>query len=181
MSHALIVMALFLNPHKKIKSLIDIRTNTLSLAETIIIGVTALTSIAFLLAPLSIILFGQLNGFGDLIIPILLFYFIMSLIAIINIAIALFLNRTSGILVLFCLFIQYILLSITILGGIVIVGILRAIIIGDILGVLILILGGIFLYFLIYRLVFVFYYNYSPIYSEYNLEMIEGLKLEESE
>ncbi|MHA2306502.1 MAG: PrsW family glutamic-type intramembrane protease, partial [Candidatus Hodarchaeales archaeon] len=85
-------------PHcdKKIKSLIDIRTNTLSLAETIIIGVTALTSIAFLLAPLSIILFGQLNGFGDLIIPILLFYFIMSLIAIINIAIALFLNRTSG-------------------------------------------------------------------------------------
>jgi hypothetical protein len=67
------------------------------------------------------------------------------------------------------------------LGGIVIVGILRAIIIGDILGVLILILGGIFLYFLIYRLVFVFYYNYSPIYSEYNLEMIEGLKLEESE
>lgn len=168
-------------PHcnKKIKPLIEMRTNTLSAAETIILGITSLSSIAFLLAPVSIILFGQLDGVGELIIPILVFYFVMSLTTIINITIALFFNRTSGMLVLFCLFIQYVLLSITILGGIVIIGILRALIIRDILGILILSLGGIILYFLVYRLFFVFYYNYSPIYSEYGLESIDNSMLEE--
>lgn len=168
-------------PHcnKKIKPLIEIHTNTLSTAETIILGISSLSSIAFLLAPVSIILFGQLDGFGELIIPILVFYFVMSLTIIINITIALFFNRTSGMLVLFCLFIQYVMLSITILGGIIIVGILRAVMIRDILGVLMLSLGGIILYFLIYQLVFVFYYNYSPVYSEYGLDSIDNSMLEE--
>jgi hypothetical protein len=159
-------------PHCKIKinPLIELRNKTLSLPETIILSVCSLSSMAFLLAPITVLLFGQLDSFGAMITPYLVFYFIMSLTTLLNIVIALFLNRTVGILVLFCLFLQFVLLILTILGSMVIIGLFRAIMTFDILGLGVLLLGGVCTLFLGYYVYNVFFLNYSPLFSEYNLD-----------
>jgi hypothetical protein len=168
-------------PHcsKKINPLIKLSNNTLSWPEAIILGVTSLSSVAFLLAPITILLFGQLDGYGAIIIPILVFYFLMSITTLVNVVIALFLNRTTGMLVLFCYFLEFVALMFTILGGIVVIGFFRAILTLDIIGLIILSLSGVFILFLGYRIISTFYYNYSPIFSEYDLEPLKNRTSEE--
>lgn len=154
----------------KIKPLIELRNKTLSWPETIILGVCALSSMTFLLAPITVLLFGQLDSFGAMITPFLVFYFLMSITVLLNIVIALFLNRTTGILVLFCLFLQFILLMFTILGSMIIIGLFRAFLTFDVLGLGVLLLGGVSALFLGYFVYNVFFLNYSPLFSEYNLD-----------
>ena len=160
-------------PHckKKIKPLIEIQSKATSSPETLILGVTSLASLAFLLAPISILLFSQLD-LGSIVNPILLFYFLMSLTTLINVVITLFFNRTSGILVLFCFFLQIVLLAFVILGGFVIIGFLRAILTRDLLGAVLVCLGGLFLFFISYRFLYMFVYNYSPVFPEYQIKPI---------
>ncbi|MFX0086980.1 MAG: PrsW family glutamic-type intramembrane protease [Candidatus Hodarchaeota archaeon] len=168
-------------PHcnKKINPLTKLRNNVLSLPDTIILGVTSLSSIAFLLAPITILLFGEPDGYGGVIIPILVFYFIMSITTLLNVVIALFLNRTAGMLVLFCYFLEFVALIFTILSSLAIIGFLRAILTLDIIGLIIITLSGIIIFILGYRFVYTYYFNYSPIFSEYDLESIENMTLEE--
>ncbi len=169
-------------PHcnKKINPLVKLRNNVLSWPETIILGVTSLSSIAFLLAPITILLFGQINSYGAIIIPILVFYFLMSITTILNIIIALFLNRTAGMLVLFCYFLEFVALIFTILVSLIIIGFFRAIFTLDIIGLVIIFLSSSIIVFLGYRFIHTYYFNYSPIFSEYNLEPLKNLNLEET-
>lgn len=156
-------------PHcfNKIKPFIELRMKALSLPETLIIGVTALASVAFLLAPISILLFSQMGDVGSLFTPILVFYFIMSLTALASVVIALFINRTTGILVLSCFFLELGLLIFTIIGGTWLTGIARSIFTLDILGFAFLCLVAPILFYLGYRFIHTFYSNYSPIFPEY--------------
>lgn len=157
-------------PHckKKINPLIELQTKNLSWPETFILGISSLASMAFLLAPISILLFSQIgDDLGTVVNPILLFYFIMSLTALTNVIIALFFNRTSGMLVLFCYFLELALLVFIILGGFVIIGFMRSLFLFDIFGLVLVCLGGLFLLFVVYRFLHVFVYNYSPVFPEY--------------
>ena len=161
-------------PHckKKINPLIELQTKTLSWPETIILGISSLASMAFLLAPISILLFSQIEDLGLIFNPILLFYFVMSLTALTNVIIALFFNRTSGMLVLFCYFLELALLVFIILGGFVIIGFMRSLMLLDILGLVLVCLGGIFLLFVVYRFLQVFVFDYSPVFPEYQSKTI---------
>ncbi|UCG04284.1 MAG: zinc ribbon domain-containing protein [Candidatus Heimdallarchaeota archaeon] len=159
-------------PHcnKKIRPLIQIRATALSRPETFILGVTSLASIAFLLAPLSILILSQFEG-GLIVSPILIFYFLMSIITLSNVLVALLFNRTSGMLVLFSYFLVLALLIFVIINGFVIIGFFRALITGDFLGLGIVCLGGGFLLFIVYRFVYVFIFNYSPMFPEYRIKL----------
>lgn len=159
-------------PHckMKIKPLIELRNKTLSWPETIILGVSSLSSMTFLLAPITVLLFGQSDSVGATITPSLVFYFLMSITILLNIVITLFLNRTTGIMVLFCLFLQFFLLALTILGSMIIIGLFRAFLSFDILGLGVLLLGGVCALFLGYFIYNVFFLNYSPLFSEFNLD-----------
>ncbi|MHA2244705.1 MAG: hypothetical protein ACXADY_07015 [Candidatus Hodarchaeales archaeon] len=161
-------------PHckKKLNPLIELQTKTLSWPETIILGISSLASMAFLLAPINILLFSQIEDLGSIVNPILLFYFLMSLTALTNVVIALFFNRTSGMLVLFCYFLELALLVFIILGGFVIIGFMRSLFLLDILGIGLVCLGGIFLLFVVYRFLHVFVYDYSPVFPEYQRKTI---------
>ncbi len=161
-------------PHcyKKIRPLIDLHTTALSRSETFILGITSLASIAFLLAPISVLLLGQIEG-GAVIIPILIFYFLMSIITLTNSLIALLFNRTSGMLVLFCYFLELALLIFIILTGFIITGFFRAFLTGDLLGLGLVCVGGGILSFIIYRFVYIFIFNYSPVFSEYQINPLK--------
>lgn len=164
-------------PHcsKKIKPLIELPATTLSRPETFILGVTSLASIAFLLAPMSILIFSQLGA--SIISPILIFYFLMSLTALTNVFIVLLkFNRTSGMLVLFCYYLELALLIFLIIGGFVIIGFFRALLTGDPLGLGMACLGGIILSFIVYRFVHVFIFNYSPIFPEYQINPVKEVR-----
>ncbi len=158
-------------PHcnKKIRPLIELQTKALSWPETMILGVSSLASIAFLLAPLSIFIFGQMGEIGVLITPILIFYFLMSITTLISIIIALFFNRTTGILVLFCFFLELALLAFIIIGGTLISGFLRSIITLDIIGLGMFCLGAVILFFIMDRFIHRFYHNFTPIFPEYEI------------
>lgn len=158
-------------PHcsKKIKPLIELQTTAFSWPETMILGVSSLASIAFLLAPISIFIFGQMGEMGELITPILIFYFLMSITTLVNIIVALFFNRTTGILVLFCFFLELALLVFIIIGGTVASGFLRSIFTMDIIGLGMFCLGAVILYFIIDRFIHKFYHNFSPIFPDYEI------------
>jgi hypothetical protein len=160
-------------PHcnKKIRPLIELQISALTKPETIILGVTSLASIAFLLAPMSILIFGQLGV--SIISPILVFYFLMSIIIFSNVIISLFFNRTSGMLTLFCYFLEFALLILVILSGFVIIGFLKALSTGDLLSLGMISLGGVMLCFIVYRFIYVFIFNYSPVFPEYRLNQVK--------
>ncbi len=160
-------------PHcnKKIKPVIEMQTKAISWPETLILGVTSLASLGFLLAPISILLFGQL-GVGSIVNPILLFYFLMSLTTLINVIIAIFFNRTAGMLVLFCYFLSLALLIFIIISGFVIIGFIKGLLTQDILGLGFICIGGAFLLFIVYRFMYVFVFNYSPVFPEYGINLI---------
>ncbi|MFX0013803.1 MAG: hypothetical protein ACFFB2_03485 [Promethearchaeota archaeon] len=158
-------------PHcnKKVTPLIELHLKALSQSETYILGITSLASMAFLLAPLTILIFGQMDGLGSIINPILIFYFLMGLTTLINVIISLLFNRTAGMLVLFCYFLVLILLIFIILIGFMIVGFMRAVVTQDILGLVFVFMGGLFLTFFIYRFIITFFFNYSPVFPEYQI------------
>ena len=160
-------------PHcnKKIKPLIELRMTALTKPETIILGITSLASIAFLLAPLSVLIFGQLGA--SVISPILIFYFLMSITIFSNVIISLFFNRTSGMLTLFCYFLELALLILVILSGFVIIGFFKALSTSDLLSLGMVCLGGVILCFIVYRFVYVFIFNYSPVFPEYRLNQVK--------
>ncbi|MFW9905012.1 MAG: PrsW family glutamic-type intramembrane protease [Candidatus Thorarchaeota archaeon] len=160
-------------PHcnKKIQPLIELQMSALTKPETIILGITSLASIAFLLAPISLLIFGQLGV--SIISPILIFYFIMSITIFSNVIISLFFNRTSGMLTLFCYFLELALLILVILSGFVIIGFLKALSTSDLLSLGMVCLGGVMLCFIVYRFVYVFIFNYSPVFPEYRLNQVK--------
>ena len=133
-------------------------------------GITSLASISFLLAPLSILIFGQLGVSAS---PILIFYFMMGIITLTNVIIALLFNRTSGMLVLYCYFLELALLILIIMGGFVFIGFFRALLTSDFLGLGIVCLEGIILSFLVYRFIYVFLFNYSPVFPEYRINPVK--------
>ncbi|MFX0122635.1 MAG: PrsW family glutamic-type intramembrane protease [Candidatus Hodarchaeota archaeon] len=160
-------------PHctKKIRPLIQLQATALSRPETFILGITSLASIAFLLAPISILIFGQMGA--TIISPILIFYFLMGVITLTNAIIALLFNRTSGMLVLYCYFLELALLFLIIMSGFVMNGFFRALITSDILGLSMVCLGGIILSFILYRFIYVFIFNYSPVFPEYRINSVK--------
>ncbi|MFX0208394.1 MAG: PrsW family glutamic-type intramembrane protease, partial [Candidatus Hodarchaeota archaeon] len=121
-------------PHckKKINPVIELQIKAFSWPETFILGISSLASLAFLIAPISILIFGQMGDLGSIVNPILLFYFLMSLTTLLNVITTLFFNRTAGMLVLFCYFLSLALLIITIVGGFVIIGFIRGLLTQDI-------------------------------------------------
>jgi hypothetical protein len=155
---------------KKLISFIDMQWKTLSLQETFILGVSSLASMAFLISPVSLLFFGQLGEIGEILTPFLLIYFLMSLIILSNVIIALFFDKTSGMLVLYCFFLELSLLVLIILNGIVGVGILKAIITLDLLGLILLSLGGFIVSYVGYRFFLVFYVDYSPVFPQYQIQ-----------
>jgi hypothetical protein len=160
-------------PHcnKKIRPLIELQISALTKPETIILGITSLASIAFLLAPISVLIFGQLGA--SVISPILIFYFLMSITIFSNVIISLFFNRTSGMLTLFCYFLELALLILVILTGFVIIGFFKALTTSDLLSLGVVCLGGVMLCFIVYRFLYVFIFNYSPVFPEYQLNQVK--------
>ncbi|MFX1505268.1 MAG: PrsW family glutamic-type intramembrane protease [Promethearchaeota archaeon] len=160
-------------PHcnKKIRPLIELQIIAFTKPETIILGITSLASIAFLLAPVSILIFGQLGA--SIISPILIFYFLMSITIFSNVIISLFFNRTAGMLTLFCYFLELALLILVILSGFVIIGFFKALSTSDLLSLGMVCLGGVMLCFIVYRFVYVFIFNYSPVFPEYQLNQVK--------
>ena len=159
-------------PHcdKKIRPLIELQVTPLTMPESFILGVTSLASIAFLLAPISILIFSQLGT--SVISPILIFYFLMSIITLTNVFIALFFNRTSGMLTLFCYFLELAMLILIILSGFIIIGFFKALLTSDLLGLGFICLVGIMSSFIVYRFIYIFMFNYSPVFPEYRINSV---------
>ncbi|MFX1516635.1 MAG: hypothetical protein ACFFC6_10020, partial [Promethearchaeota archaeon] len=160
-------------PHckKKIRPLIELQITALTRPETFILGITALASIAFLLAPISVLILGQLGA--SVISPILIFYFLMSIITLTNVLIALFFNRTSGMLTLFCYFLELAMLILVILSGFIIVGFFQAVLTNDLLGLGGVCFVGIVSFFIVYRFIYIFIFNYSPAFPEYQINSVK--------
>ncbi|MFX1282813.1 MAG: PrsW family glutamic-type intramembrane protease [Promethearchaeota archaeon] len=163
-------------PHcnKKINPVIELQTKAFSWPETFILGISSLASLAFLIAPISILVFGQMGELGSLVNPILLFYFLISLTTLINVITTLFFNRTAGMLVLFCYFLSLALLIFIIVGGFVIISFMKGLITQDTLGLGLICLGAAILFFIIYRFIHIFIFNYSPVFPEYEIANIGG-------
>lgn len=159
-------------PHckKKIRPIIELQVTALTMPESFILGVTSLASIAFLLAPVSVLIFSQLGA--SVINPILIFYFLMSIITLTNVLIALFFNRTSGMLTLFCYFLELTMLILIILSGFIIIGFFKAILTSDLLGLGVVCLVGIMSAFIVYRFIYIFMFNYSPVFPEYRINRL---------
>jgi hypothetical protein len=164
---------------KRIQPLINIQINAFTRAETIILGVSLLASIAFLLAPLNILVLSGSSSFSYS--PLLVFYFVMSLTVLSNVIIALFFNQPAGMQVLYCFFLELTLLGFVILGGAMVTGILRGVLFFDLIGVLILVIGMGVLSIVASRYYNVFHKNYSPIFPEYRTKTkIEGFEYEKN-
>jgi hypothetical protein len=150
---------------KKIVSLIENQFVTLSRIETWVIGVSALASLTFILSPLSILFWLNQETFPP--IAIFIFYFIIGLTIIINIFIALFINRTSGILVLNCFMSNILLLIFLSAVGTILLGFLKSIFYLDVLGAIILFIAFFIIIFLIERIISVIFRNYKPYFPEF--------------
>ena len=98
----------------------------------------------------------------------------MSLTALTNTLIALYFNRTVGMLVLFCYFVELVMLVLIIFSGAIITGIIKSIMFLDIIGFGVLLVGGLGLYWLMTRFFTTFYRNYSPIFIEALLSSEKG-------
>lgn len=164
-------------PHcnKKVKPLIELQLKNLSWPESFVLGVSLLASMAFSLTPISILIFTQMGDLGSIVIPIMLLYFIMGFTILTNVVIALFFNRTSGMLVLFCYFLELVFLIFIIVGGFVIIGFFKALFTQDILGLGIILLSSLLLFFMVYRFINAFFHNYSPVFPEYGTKTIKNL------
>ena len=150
---------------KRIVSLIENQFVTLSRIETWVIGVSALASLAFILSPLSILFWMNQEAYPPL--AIFIFYFIIGLTIIINIFIALFINRTPGILVLNCFMFNILLLIIISSVGTILLGFLKSLLYLDVLGAIILFIAFIIIIYLIEKTISVIFSNYKPIFPEF--------------
>ncbi|MHA1977177.1 MAG: PrsW family glutamic-type intramembrane protease [Candidatus Hodarchaeales archaeon] len=165
--------------NKQIVSLDEINFTSLSLVETWIIGLSIITSLAFTLTPLSI-LFWLRQEIYLFPITIYLFYFLMGLIIIISAFITLYINRTMGILVLYCHTLNLFFLASISLFGSSVLGLIQSIQLGDYFGGIVLTCVILVLYSLSKRIMTLFYSSYNPIFPEFlNIEddySNEGIK-----
>ncbi len=161
---------------RRIISLDEMSFRSLSMVETWIIGLSALTSLAFILTPLSILFW--LRQEAILIpLPIYIFYFIMGLVIVISMLITLFFNRTMGILVLYCHILNLFLLGIISLFGSSFIGILLSIRLSDPIGGFLVLGIIIIMYSFVKRIFTLFYHSYRPIFPEFldlKSEPVEG-------
>ncbi|MHA1542653.1 MAG: hypothetical protein ACTSQH_06730, partial [Candidatus Hodarchaeales archaeon] len=150
---------------KRIVSLIENQFVTLSRIETWVIGVSALASLTFILSPFSILFWLSQEIF--LPVAISIFYFIIGLTIIINIFIALFINRTPGILVLNCFMSNILLLIFVSAVGTILLGFLKSLLYLDVLGAIILFIAFLITIYIIAKIRSVIFSNYKPIFPEF--------------
>ena len=150
---------------KKIVSLIENQFVSLSRIETWIIGICALASLAFILSPMSILFWMDQNTYPPL--AIFIFYFIIGLTIIINIFIALFINRTTGILVLNCFMLNLILLTIISAFGTTFIGIIKSVLYRDAVGGVVLLFILILIIYITGKFIPSVVKNYRPIFPEF--------------
>ena len=153
---------------KRIVSLIENQFVTLSRIETWVIGVSALASLTFILSPLSIIFWLNQEIFPPL--AIFIFYFIVGLTIIINIFIALFINRTPGMLVLNCFMSNILLLIFISAVGTILLGFLKSLLYLDILGAIILFIAFFITIYIFAKIRSVIFSNYRPFFPEFKEE-----------
>ena len=153
------------NCSKKIVSLIENQFVTLSRTESWILGASALASLAFILSPLSILFWMNQEIYFP--ITLFIFYFIIGLTIMINIFISLFINRTTGILVLYCFVLNLLILIFISAVGTVLIGFLKSVMYIDVIGAVILLFSLITLIFLMEKIFSVIYTNYTPIFPEF--------------
>ncbi|MCK4847812.1 MAG: PrsW family intramembrane metalloprotease [Candidatus Heimdallarchaeota archaeon] len=150
---------------KKIISLIENQFVSLSRTETWILGVSALASLAYILSPMSILFWMNQEMYFP--ITIFIFYFVIGLTIIINIFIALFINRTTGILVLYCFILNLILLIFIGAAGTTLIGFFKSLLLLDVLGAIILFFIFIIIIYVIRKFISGILCNYTPIFPEF--------------
>ena len=151
---------------RRIVPLDEISFTSLSLVETWIIGLSIISSLAFTLTPLSI-LFWLKQETIMIPIPYYLFYFLMGFIIGLSAFIALYSNRTMGILVLYCHTLNLFLLGFISLFGSSLLGLIQSIQLGDFSGLILLISLILVTYSLSKRILALFYHSYHPIFPEF--------------
>jgi len=153
------------NCSKTIVSLIENKFVTLSRTETWILGVSALASLAFILSPMSILFWMNQETYPP--VAIFIFYFVIGLTIMINIFVALFTNRTTGILVLYCFVLNLVLLIFISAIGTTLIGIFKSFLYLDVLGVILLSFIFIVIIYIIEKFISVIFSNYTPVFPEF--------------